>query len=185
MLRRTSNGRLFTGASVPRSALTRVLDEATAALDLLRWSGRGLLGQDVDVRCAVHGVQGVEPGWYDRCLVGTPDADTARVLQSALFAETYNVDLAAFTVHVVAATDHRAAGRGDRGYREQQLAVGAAVDAVTTAAAALGLGSHPVLGFDAPRVDRAYGLAGRGAHAQVAVGAVRPAPVVEVTVVPR
>ncbi|UVS78671.1 nitroreductase family protein [Actinokineospora sp. UTMC 2448] len=186
LLRRTSNGRLFTGRAVARAALTRVLDEATAALDLLRWSGHGLLGQDVDVRCAVHNVDGVEPGWYGRDLVGVP-GDTGRVLQAALFAETYNVDLAAFTVHVVAATDHRAAGRGERGYREQQLAVGAAVDAVVSAAAALGLGSHPVLGFDTPAVDRAYGLTGtgRGAHAQISVGAVRPAPYVEVTVMPR
>lgn len=186
LLRRTSNGRLFTGGPVPRAALTRVLDEAAAALELLRWSGHGLLGADVDLRCAVHAVEGVAPGWYDRDLVGAP-GEVARVLQAALFAETYNLDLAAFTVHVVAATDHRAAGRGERGYREQQMAVGAAVDAVAVAAAALGLGSHPVLGFDAPRVDRAYGLVGTGlgAHAQISVGAVRPASVVEVTVVPR
>ncbi|MGX7828477.1 nitroreductase family protein [Actinokineospora sp. 24-640] len=211
MLRRTSNGRLFTGRPVGKAVLTAVLAYAADAVGLLRWASDGLLGGGVEVCVAVHNVDGVPRGWYRRDLSGTP-GETARELQAALFAETVNLDLAAFTVHVVADTGHEGAGhegaghegaghdgaghggaghewagRGARGYREQQLAIGAAVDAVTLAAAATGLGGHPVLGFDAPRVDRAYGLdgTGRGTHAQVSVGAVRPPATVEVTVTPR
>jgi hypothetical protein len=90
-------------------------------------------------------------------------------------------------VHPAADRDFRLAGRGVRGYREQQLGVGVAVEAVTLAAAAAGLGSHPLLGFDVARLDRRYGLAGgsRSVLAQVCVGAVRPDPNWEVSVMPR
>ncbi|HEX4704537.1 MAG TPA: hypothetical protein VH352_20590 [Pseudonocardiaceae bacterium] len=195
MLRRTSNGMLFNGEPASALELATVLRHTTDALAALRQVGGDPATADVELHCAVHRTAAIPSGWY-RYRPGTHDLiavgagtvdDSARVLQNALFAESVNIELAAFTVHVTGWRDHRRRGRGTRGYREQQLVVGAAVEAVTLSAHAVGLGSHPVLGFDVNVVDPAYGLAahGRGAHAQISVGAVRPDPNWEVAVMPR
>jgi SagB-type dehydrogenase family enzyme len=196
LARRTSNGRLFNGGTAPAAALATVLTGTSRAVASLCAGTGGVLGQDVRLYCAVQRVHGVPPGWYRYVpgrlepvgsdAGGEAGRDPGRELQEALFVGSVNVELAAFTVHIVAAADVRAAGRGPRGYREQQLAVGVAVEALTFLAAATGLGGHPLLGFDARRVDRGYGLAssGFGSHAQVCVGAVRPDPNPEITVTP-
>ncbi|MFC7614601.1 nitroreductase family protein [Actinokineospora soli] len=193
LLRRTSSGRRFDGRPVRVDGVSAVLSHAVEALRRLRRVSGGLLGQDVELHCAAHRVEGVPRGWYRydhrgaRLVasgIGTGD-DSALVLQRAQLADSINIELAAFTVHVTAPVDFLARGRGVRGYREQQLAVGAAVDALALAATAAGLGSHPVLGFDAGTVDRAYGLpAGTGAHAQISVGLTRPVVNWEISVVP-
>ncbi|WP_225725229.1 MULTISPECIES: hypothetical protein [unclassified Nocardia] len=185
---RRSNGRLFTGATVTAMDLATVLVSAADAVSQLRACADGVLGTDIHLFCAVHRVAQVPAGWYryeDGRLIAVGDGGaTAADLQRALFADTVNIELAAFTVHPVAPTDFRAAGRGMRGYREQQFGIGAAVEALTVAAAAVGSGSHPVLGFDADLVDRAYGLSGTafGTHAQVSVGAVGVDPNWEIAV---
>ena len=193
LLYRTSNGRRFDGRPASTSRVATVLSLSVDALTRLRRASDQALAQGVDLYCATHRVEGVPRGWYrydhptGRLVasgIGTGD-DSAQVLQRAQLADSINIELAAFTVHVVAPVDFLAEGRGVRGYREQQFAVGAAVDALTRAAAAAGLGSHPVLGFNAGVVDRAYGLpAGLGAHAQVSVGLTRPPVNWEISVVP-
>lgn len=193
MVRRTSNGDRFTGRPVGAAALAAVLVAAAEAISTLRLASADAYGTDITLGCAVNRVDGVPSGWYryrprqhDLVDAGGP-AEPARVLQAALFAGTVNIDLAAVTVHVLAERDFRRNGRGPRGYREQQLAVGVAVEAVTLAAHAAGLGSHPLLGFDTAAVDRAYRLpaGGPSAQAQVCVGVARPGAGWEITVVPR
>jgi SagB-type dehydrogenase family enzyme len=186
MIRRTSNGHLFNGVEVSGAALATVLHETAEAVDALHRVTSGEMGADLALYCAVHRVSSVAPDWYayrhresGGQLVkvrGDQTSNTAREVHEALFARTVNVELAGFTVHVVAATEPILRGGQVRRYREQQLAVGVAVEAITLTAAALGLGSHPVLGFDAIRMDHAYDLdpAVRGTQAQVCVGAVRP-----------
>jgi len=191
MLRRSCAGALFDGRPAPAPALAIVLHHAAAVLD-----GRAPAGAaGLALYVAVHRVTGVPAGWYryrpaPRDLVGVgagTAADTGRVLQEGLFAASLNIELAAFTVHVSAPVDERAAAAGVRGYRDQQLAVGMAVEAVTLLAETAGLSGHPVLGFDVHRVDRAYGLTGGpdGIQAQVSVGSARPGLNWEVSVLPR
>jgi hypothetical protein len=189
LARRTSNGRLFRPDPASPQALATVLAGTASSVARLHAAAGGILGGDVTLLCAVHRVDGVRPGWYRYCsgeLVPTgagADQSTGRALQEALFADSVNIELAAFTVHVAADADAWSHGRGARGYREQQLAVGAAVEAVTLLAPAVGLGSHPVLGVDVGRVESAYGLPGStGVHAQVSIGPVRPDLKWEVTV---
>jgi SagB-type dehydrogenase family enzyme len=184
MLRRTSNGALFTGEATQASTMSSILQGATQALSSLHRSCAGRLGRDIRLYCAVHHVSEVPAGWY-RYLPETgsiaisgvgADAGSSRELQECMLAATINIELAAFTVHIAAWKDYRRAGRGARGYREQQLAVGAAVEALTLLGDAAGLGSHPILGFDVERVEQAYGLSAdpHGVHAQVSFGRVRP-----------
>ncbi|HVV20612.1 MAG TPA: SagB family peptide dehydrogenase [Pseudonocardiaceae bacterium] len=192
LVRRTSNGHLFTGRPAPASALATVLRYACDAI-----AGFGLRCADPladlpDLYCAVNRVSGVPAGWYrvaldGGCLVPVGaggDPACGRTLQRALFAGTVNLELAAFTVHVASEVDFRGASRGVREYRVRQMAAGVAVEAVTVACVATGLGSHPLLGFDANVVDDRYGLpgTGRGVQIQIAAGPVRPAPTPEVPV---
>ncbi|HEY0638791.1 MAG TPA: nitroreductase family protein, partial [Pseudonocardiaceae bacterium] len=195
--RRTSNGRLFRPAPARPEALAAVLAGTAESVAALRDAAAGTIGGDVVLLCAVHRVRGIPAGWYRYVHGGAghgallpvgrgADDATGRALQDALFADTVNIELAAFTVHVGADADAWPRGRGARGYREQQLAVGAAVEALTLLATAVGLGSHPVLGFDVGPVEAAYGLpgSGTGVHAQVSIGPVRPDLDWEITVVP-
>lgn len=192
LTRRTSNGRLFTGAQLSATDLSTVLHHTARASAGLCSASADRLGTDVELHCAVHRVADVPSGWYvfrDGALhpVGKEaDRDAAGTLQRTLFADTVNIELAGFTVHP-SARDTPATPGAARDYREQQLAVGVAVEAVTLLAAAVGLGSHPFLGFDAATIDDAYGLTGtgHGVHAQVCVGAVRADSNWEVRVMPR
>nr|WSZ97824.1 hypothetical protein OH820_21110 [Streptomyces sp. NBC_00857] len=198
---RASRGRLFTGAEVDAERLATVLEHTAEALRELARDcpdGLGARAAETELYCSPHRVSGVPAGWYrylpDRGALlpaGTgADPHGARQVQEALFAASFNAELAAFTVHVVTPLDWRrrgGGGGGARGYREQQLAVGAAVEAVTLCASAEELSGHAVLGFDVTRMDRAYGLegSGRGTQAQVCVGALRADPNWEIAVMPR
>jgi len=192
MLRRASNGPLCTGEPITRSELATLLHHTTSAVQRLRESTADQCGTDIGLHVAVHRVDGLPVGWYryrsgDLVAVGACDGDPARLLQDALYADTVNVELAACTVHVTGWADHRRYGRGVRGYRIQQMAVGAAIEALTLTAELIGLSGHPLLGFDARRVDEAYRLGGRGigVHAQVCVGRVRVDPAWEISVMQR
>jgi SagB-type dehydrogenase family enzyme len=192
MINRASKGRLFNGKAATAAAMGTVLHHTAKGVADLRNATAHQLGAEIEVYCAVHHVDAVPAGWYryhtyagDLVAVGSGhDGGSARELQAALFAKSLNIELAAFTLHIVTPLDWRRSGTGPRAYREQQLVIGAAVEAATLAAAAVGLGSHPVLGFDASRVDQAYGLRGigKGAQAQISVGAVRPDLDLEISV---
>ncbi|MGY1455953.1 hypothetical protein [Streptomyces sp. SS8] len=188
LARRASRGARFTGVEVECAALSTVLHTAADALSGLARTGSGPAAHwaaRTRLHCAVHRVSGVAPGWYryqpeEQSLLRTgADADPrcAVTVRKALFAASFNPELAAFTVHVSTPLDWRA-WRGPVAYREQQLAVGAAMEAITLAAAAERLCGHPVLGFDADLIDRAYRLvdSGHGVQGQICVGAVRTDP---------
>ncbi|MEV4279895.1 hypothetical protein [Actinoplanes xinjiangensis] len=184
MLARTCAGARFDGRTADPGALADVLHHTAAALDLP-------IARGLSLYVAVHRVTGVAGGWYryrpdrhDLVPVGAGHSgDTGRVLQRALFAASLNIELAAFTVHIGAPAGDRCPDM--RRWREQQMAVGIAVEAITVRATTAGLSGHPVLGFDVGRVERAYGLTGDGIQAQVSVGSARPGLNWEVSVMPR
>jgi SagB-type dehydrogenase family enzyme len=184
MLSRTCAGARFDGRPAGEHALADVLHHTAAALDLP-------IARGLSLYVAVHRVTGVPGGWYryrpdrhDLLPAGHGhDGGTGRALQEALFAASLNIELAAFTVHIAAPAGDRCPSV--RGWREQQMATGIAVEAITVRATAAGLSGHPVLGFDVGRVERAYGLTGDGIQAQVSVGSARPGLNWEVSVMPR
>jgi hypothetical protein len=92
-----------------------------------------------------------------------------------------NLRLAAFVTHVFGPRAAWSGEWGPRGYRTSQMVVGAAVDALTLAAARAGLSANPFLGFDTADVGRLYpGLdPDEIPLVQMAVGGTRPAPRME------
>lgn len=184
---RASDGRRFAGRPVPVEALADVLADA--------WRGHLRLTRrcapdppPIQLYCVAQRVTGLPTGCY-RFLAGRralapvgigQDPNASVLLQSAQRDTSFNIELAAFTVHVAATVRH-----GDaRGFRVQQMIVGAAVDTITVRCAELGLSAHPLLGYRAGDVDVRYGLGEHWAtFAQVCVGSVRPGFAMEATVV--
>jgi SagB-type dehydrogenase family enzyme len=190
ILRRTSNGELFTGAALDATALATSLFQAHSVLASLRSSA---FERDLSaplVYCIVQRVAGIAAGSYRyepvaHVLEPIQAGDFGRELQSALHVGNVNVDLSAFTIHLVDELDFRKSRRGTRVYRIQQMFTGAALDALMLASSAREIGCHPLLGFHAARIDQLYGLerSGRGTLAQVCMGPVRRGIYIEGSVV--
>jgi SagB-type dehydrogenase family enzyme len=193
LLCRTSNGAWFTGSPVNSDVLATVLQRTYEDVaKLVKACPDGNLPV-VALYCAVDNVVGIPSGWYryepnSHTLVPTGAGYTvspAVELQQALYAATVDLERSAFSLHFATVVDFRSDRRGVRAYRVQQLFVGAAIDAATRWSTAMGAGSHPLHGFDAHRVDNLYGLTGTrfGVQAQVSIGNVRPAGILEGSVV--
>ncbi|HEU4711114.1 MAG TPA: SagB family peptide dehydrogenase [Pyrinomonadaceae bacterium] len=180
---RTSNGSWFTGETLEPDVLATVLRRTHEAITTLKIASRDRGLPVVRLYCSVERVAQIDPGWYRYlpgkhalALVGAGrTVSPAAELQAALYAATVDVERSAFSLHVATVIDFRADPRGVRAYRVQQLLVGAAIEAATRWSAAMGIGSHPLHGFDARRVDGQYGLIGNpfGVQAQVSIGKAR------------
>ncbi len=94
--------------------------------------------------CAAHALRGIRPG------------DHRRLLQRAMTLDNVNLFQVPLCFHVAGDKDHLLAALGYRGYRIQQMEAGMLVQRVLLAATALGMGGHPLLGFDAGLTDEIY-----------------------------
>jgi hypothetical protein len=62
-------------------------------------------------------------------------------------------------LHVAGYQDHLKTALGYRGYRIQQMEAGMLVHRVLLASSAIGIGGHPLLGFDVGLCDEVYKVA--------------------------
>jgi len=78
--------------------------------------------------------------------------------------------------HLVGDKDHYIGKMGLRGYRIQQMEAGMIVQRLLLTAGALGLGGHPLLGFDAKSCDELYQIDSKEKTSliQIPVGPYRP-----------
>ncbi|MDQ0339716.1 nitroreductase [Caldalkalibacillus uzonensis] len=74
--------------------------------------------------------------------------------------------------------DHFKTELGYRGYRIQQMEAGMLVQRLLLAASALGMGGHPLLGFDANLCDKIYKMDRQGHTSliQIPIGPYQPRP---------
>lgn len=176
VLRRSSDGVRFNGSAITPEDLAAVLWDATKAVEYFcaQSCDDGL--RTPAMLCTVLRVGDISPGTYlyqplSHALRLIKQRDFGIELQGARRSDNINVDLAAVVVHLADDMDFRPLLRGNREYRIQQMIMGAALDGVMLASAARGLSAHPVLGFDAARIDRLYGLADpNGTLAEICVG---------------
>ncbi|WP_202078832.1 SagB/ThcOx family dehydrogenase [Caldalkalibacillus salinus] len=116
--------------------------------------------------CTAHTLQQVHPGDHRLPLQLGMDMATVNVLQTPL------------CFHLVGDRDHYIPSLGYRGYRIQQMEAGMLLQKLLLAATTLGMGGHPLLGYDVKQCDELYQLQSRGQTTliQIPVGPYRPRP---------
>ncbi|MET3699897.1 SagB-type dehydrogenase family enzyme [Bacillus oleivorans] len=139
----------------------------------------------VDTRVSLYGsfynVEGVPDGAYSynnssHALQKITEGDYREFLQFGLTMPNVNLYQVPLCMHIVGDKNHLKEKLGYRGYRIQQMEAGIFVQRLLLMSGALGMGGHPLLGFDANQSDELYKLdsIGKTSLIQIPVGPYRP-----------
>ena len=140
---------------------------------------------NVETRVSLYGsfynVEGVPNGAYSydnsaHALRRITEGDYRQFLQFGLTMPNVNLYQVPLCMHVVGDKDHLKEKLGYRGYRIQQMEAGILVQRLLLVSCALGMGGHPLLGFDANQCDELYRIDSKGKTSliQIPVGPYRP-----------
>lgn len=140
---------------------------------------------NVETRVSLYGsfynVEGVPNGAYAydnsaHALRRITEGDYRHFLQLGLTMPNVNLYQVPLCMHVVGDRDHLKEELGYRGYRIQQMEAGILVQRMLLVSCALGMGGHPLLGFDANQCDELYRIYSKGKTSliQIPVGPHRP-----------
>ncbi|MFD1705930.1 SagB family peptide dehydrogenase [Siminovitchia sediminis] len=149
------------------------------------WNDLDETDGNIETRVSLYGsfyhAEGVPDGAYSysnstHTLHRINKGDYREFLQNGLTMPTVNMYQVPICMHVAGERDHLKEALGYRGYRIQQMEAGILVQRMLLAACALGMGGHPLLGFDAVHCDEFYRIAlqGRTCLIQVPIGPYRP-----------
>lgn len=121
----------------------------------------------VSIYSCLYGVKGIPDGAYRydgaaHLLQQIRPGDHRIWLQHAMSLHNVNLFQVPICLHAAGDRDHLLPKLGARGYRIQQMETGILVQRILLAASALGMGGHPLLGFDTGVCDDIYELAPRG-----------------------
>ncbi|NEU32504.1 SagB/ThcOx family dehydrogenase [bacterium LRH843] len=102
--------------------------------------------------------------------------DFRQFLQNGLTMPNVNLYQVPLCLHVVGNKDHLKDKLGYRGYRIQQMEAGILVQRLLLVSCALGMGGHPLLGFDVNQCDELYKINSTGTTSliQIPVGPYLP-----------
>ncbi|MDR4944945.1 SagB/ThcOx family dehydrogenase [Neobacillus cucumis] len=123
--------------------------------------------ENAETRVSLYGsfynVEGIPNGAYaydqsTHALRRITQGDFREYLQYGLTMPTVNLFQVPLVLHVVGDRDHLKKKLGYRGYRIQQMETGILVQRLLLMSCALGMGGHPLLGFDANQCDELYGI---------------------------
>ena len=173
----------FVFGKVSQEQLATLLQEAT-----LSFSYRNDLDgehEEPKSRVTLYGcfynVEGIPNGayYYDsaaHALGRIRFGDYRHFLQYGMPMDNVNLFQVPLCLHVVGDKDHLKMELGYRGYRIQQMEAGMLVQRLLLVASALGMGGHPLLGFDVNLCDKLYKIDSQGKTSliQVPVGPYRP-----------
>lgn len=140
---------------------------------------------DIETRVTLYGcfyhVEGIPNGAYSydhntHVLKRIAKGDYRELLQSGLTMPNVNLYQVPLCMHVVGDKDHLKGKLEYRGYRIQQMEAGILVQRMLLVSTALGMGGHPLLGFDANQCDELYriNLKDKTSLIQIPVGPYRP-----------
>lgn len=181
---RFSPDRDFVLERVSSQQLATLLLETTASFsyrnDLDRaWSK----GPRVTIYSSLYNVEGISNGayYYDseqHQLREIRPGDHRLHLQTGMSMDNVNLLQVPICLHVAGDKDFYKTELGYRGYRIQQMEAGMLVQRLLLAASALGMGGHPLLGFDANLSDELYKMdqQGKTSLIQIPIGSYRPRP---------
>lgn len=175
----------FIMGKVSQSQLATLLQEATAS-----FSYRNDLDEahtKYESRISLYGclynVDGIPDGayYYDvaaHALRQVNLGDYRLQLQYGMSGNNVNLLQVPLCLHVAGDKDHNQTALGYRGYRIQQMEAGMLVQRLLIAASAIGMGGHPLLGFDASSCDEIYkmGSQGKTSLIQIPIGPFRQRP---------
>jgi SagB-type dehydrogenase family enzyme len=175
----------FVLGKVSGKQLAALLQEATAS-----FSYRNDLDAALDKRksrvmlyACLNNVEGIPDGayYYDsdtHSLQELNSGDHRLVLQYGMPAGNVNLFQVPLCLHVAGDKDFYTTALGYRGYRIQQMEAGMLVQRLLLAATALGMGGHPLLGFDAKTCDEIYRMESQGKTSliQIPIGFYRARP---------
>lgn len=130
-----------------------------------------------------YNAEGISNGayFYDRnthALRKIASGDYREYLQSGLLMDNINMFQVPLCLHLAGDIKHYMKEMGYRGYRIQQMEAGILLQRLLLTSVVLGMGGHPLLGFDAKLSDELYRLETKGKTSliQIPVGPYRPRP---------
>jgi SagB-type dehydrogenase family enzyme len=102
--------------------------------------------------------------------------DYRHYLQYGMSMDNVNLFQVPLCLHVLGDRDHLQMELGYRGYRIQQMEAGMLVQRLLLVASAMGMGGHPLLGFDVNLCDKLYKIDSRWKTSliQISIGPYRP-----------
>ncbi|PTM59042.1 SagB family peptide dehydrogenase [Desmospora activa] len=164
--KRVSPGLDFVFQKKDREQLAALLFEVTASLPYRNDLDEGRENPDfrLSLLGCFYGVEGVAKGAYhydhtSHSLHRIRSGDYRYPLQQGMSFPTVNLLQVPFCLHIAGEQDHYLPQLGYRGYRIQQMEAGILLQRLLLTAGALGMGGHPLLGFDGSRCDQLYKLA--------------------------
>ena len=182
---RYSPGMDFILGKVSQSQLATLLQEAAAYFSYRNDLERAYEKNEsrVSLYGCLYNVEGIPDGAYSydnssHTLRQVELGDYRLQLQKGL--SSYNVNLlqVPLCLHVIGDKEHLKKEFGYRGYRIQQMEAGILVQRLLLRAAALGMGGHPLLGFDSTTCDAIYKIDSKGKTSliQIPIGPYRNRP---------
>ncbi|MEH7276679.1 SagB/ThcOx family dehydrogenase, partial [Neobacillus vireti] len=142
---------------------------------------QGNVESPVSLYGSFYNVEGVPNGAYSydnatHALRRITQGDFREFLQNGLTMPNVNLFQVPLVLHIVGDREHLKKELGYRGYRIQQMEAGILLQRLLLVSCALGMGGHPLLGFDANRCDGLYGINSKGKTSliQIPVGPYRP-----------
>ncbi|OYD06881.1 SagB family peptide dehydrogenase [Paludifilum halophilum] len=180
--KRVSPGPNFVLGKVSSWQLSVLLQEAMASFayrnDLD--GGQEKVSPRVSLVGCLYGIEGIPDGAYSydstaHALRRIRSGDHRHWLQRGMFLHHVNLFQVPICLHVIGDRNHLTGALGYRGYRIQQMEAGMLVQCLLLAAGTVGLGGHPLLGFDAGSCDQIYRIDTRGKTSliQIPVGPYR------------
>lgn len=174
----------FVLGKVSQQQLAALLYEATASFSYRNdLDGTYSFESRVSLYSCLYNVEGIPDGayYYDsnaHALRQVHLGDHRLRLQFGMSMDNVNLFQVPICLHVAGEKDFFTTALGYRGYRIQQMEAGMLVQRLLLAASALGMGGHPLLGFDAKECDEIYKmeLEGKTSLIQIPVGYFRPRP---------
>lgn len=174
--KRYSPGMDFVLGRVSQLQLATLLQEATAS-----FSYRNDLdgkqenpGSRVSLYGCLYGVEGIPDGAYHydsaaHLLRQRRPGDHRFRLQPGMSLYDTNIFQVPICLHIAGDQDHLKTSLGYRGYRIQQMEAGMLVQRILLGSFAIGMGGHPLLGFDVRICDEIYELATKGETSMIQI----------------
>ena len=129
----------------------------------------------VSIFGCLHNIEGIQDGAYNYDGVShelrqIKAGDYRNKLQYGMTMDNVNLQLIPLCLHVTGERDHYKAQLGYRGYRIQQMEAGMLVQRLLLLSSALGMGGHPLLGFDVNTCDEIYRMDDLTSLIQIPIG---------------